>query len=101
MPEPDSHLTLSDYEKAVLIKWIEDGAEYKDHWAFIKPVNYKVPNVKEENVTVNPSDNFVISRLEKEKIAPSPEADEEVLLRRLTLDLTGLPPSLDEIDSYL
>ena len=101
MPEPDSHLTLSDYEKAVLIKWIEDGAEYKDHWAFIKPVNYKVPNVKEDNETVNPIDNFVISRLEKEKIAPSPEADKEVLLRRLTLDLTGLPPTLDEIDSFL
>lgn len=100
MPEPGSHLTLTNMEKATLIKWIEQGAVYQDHWAFIKPKNYEVPAAGEKEV-VNPIDNFVISRLEQENLALSQEADKEILLRRLYLDLTGLPPTLKDMDAFL
>lgn len=101
MPEPGSHLSLSDYEKAVLIKWIEDGATYKDHWAFIKPIAYGVPKVKDNNLVANPIDNFILARLEQEKLEPSSKADKETLLRRVSLDLTGLPPTIEDIDAFL
>ncbi|MCM4150832.1 DUF1553 domain-containing protein [Arenibacter sp. N53] len=101
MPEPDSHLTLSDHEKAVLIKWIEQGAEYKDHWAFIKPKAYDMPKVKGKDLVENSIDNFVLARLEQDKLQFSPKADKELLLRRLYLDLTGLPPTLEDMDSFI
>lgn len=101
MPEPGSHLTLTDREKAILIKWIEQGAGYEDHWAFIKPKEYDIPKVKNKEVVVNPIDNFILSRLEQEDLSPAPLADREILLRRLYLDLTGLPPTLADIESFL
>lgn len=101
MPEPSSHLTLSNYEKAVLTKWIETGAVYEEHWAFIKPKNYRIPETKRKDFTVNPIDNFILQRLEQENVLPSLRADKELLLRRLSFDLTGLPPSLEEMDSFL
>ncbi len=101
MPEPDSHLSLSDHEKAVLIKWIEQGAEYKDHWAFIKPKAYDVPKVKGKDMVGNSIDNFVLARLEQDKLQFSPKADKELLLRRLYLDLTGLPPTLEDMDAFI
>ena len=101
MPEPSSHLTLTPYEKAVLIKWIENGAEYEPHWAFIRPVKEKIPEVKNDGWVKNPIDAFVLQRLEKEKLQPSPQANKELLLRRLSLDLTGLPPTLKEIDDFI
>jgi len=101
MPEPDSHLTLTDTEKAMLVKWIEQGAEYKEHWAFLKPEMPKIPNVENSELVVNPIDNFIVDRLKKEELQPSPKANKEILLRRLSLDLTGLPPSLSEIESFV
>ncbi|MBX2925210.1 MAG: DUF1553 domain-containing protein [Chitinophagaceae bacterium] len=101
MPEPSSHLSLTAYEKAMLVKWIKEGAEYKPHWAFIKPQKPEVPAVKASERVVNPIDNFVIQRLEKEKMTLSPEADKEILLRRLSLDLTGLPATPEETDAFL
>jgi len=101
MPEPKSHLTLSAYEKAMLIKWIEEGAKYKPHWAFIKPVKQAVPQVIQKAWIKNPIDNFILQRLEKEKLSHSPEADKETLLRRVSLDLTGLPPTIAEMDAFL
>lgn len=101
MPEPESHLTLSAYEKAVLIKWMKDGAEYKPHWAFIKPEKPTVPTVKQKEAIINPIDNFVVQKLEQKKWSLSPAADKEILLRRLSLDLTGLPPTLEELDTFL
>ncbi|NMH86020.1 DUF1553 domain-containing protein [Flavivirga algicola] len=101
MPEPSSHLTLTDYEKAVLVKWIEDGAEYKDHWAFIKPEKYEIPKVKNENQIANPIDNFVLEELEQIDLKLSQKADKELLLRRASLDLTGLPPTIEELDAFL
>lgn len=101
MPEPSSHLTLSDYEKAVLIKWIEDGAEYKDHWAFLKPENHELPEVKSQNQVANPIDNFILEELEYQNLKLSEKADKETLLRRASLDLTGLPPTIEEIEAFL
>ncbi len=101
MPEPSSHLSLTDYEKAVFVKWIEDGAEYKDHWAFIKPENYEIPKVKNEKQVANPIDNFVLEQLEQMDLKLSQKADKELLLRRASLDLTGLPPTLEELDAFL
>jgi len=100
MPEPESHLFLTDYEKAMLVRWIEEGAEYKDHWAFLPPSKQEPPKVKLADKVGNPIDNFVLAKLEVEGLQPSESADKETLLRRLSFDLTGLPPTLDEIDTY-
>jgi hypothetical protein len=101
MPSYKSHLSLSAKEKAILIKWIEQGAVYKPHWAFVKPEKSDVPEVEAQNWTKNPIDNFILQRLEQEKIEPSQEATKQLLLRRLSLDLTGLPPTLEEIDAFI
>jgi hypothetical protein len=101
MPEPKSHLTLSAYEKALIIKWIENGAEYKPHWAFSKPLKPAIPDIDRKDWAKNPIDHFIGHRLQKEKIEPSSEASKELLIRRVTLDLTGLPPTVDEIDAFL
>ncbi|SOE20545.1 Planctomycete cytochrome C [Spirosomataceae bacterium TFI 002] len=101
MPTPDSHLNLTTHEKAVLIKWIKDGAEYKPHWAFVKPEKAKLPSVENEEWVKNPIDNFILAKLEEKKLQPSPQADKETLLRRVTFDITGLPPTLSQIDNFL
>ncbi len=100
MPTPESHLSLTAYEKAVLIRWIDEGAEYKPHWAFEKPVMPDIPSVSNADWVRNPIDNFVLSRLEEKKLAPNKEADKETLIRRVTFDITGLPPTLAEIDAF-
>jgi hypothetical protein len=101
MPSKESNLTLTPKEKAILIKWIEGGAEYKKHWAFIPPHHHELPKIKDKLWVKNPIDRFVLSKLDQEGIKPSPEADKETLLRRVSLDLTGLPPSLAEMDAFL
>ncbi len=101
MPEPSSHLDLTAYEKAMLVKWVEEGAEYKDHWAFLPPEKHEPPKVKLQDKVANGIDNFVLAKLEKEKLQPSPPADKEMILRRLSFDLTGLPPTLEEIDAFV
>lgn len=101
MPSPESNLELSAREKAILIKWIEEGAVYKKHWAFIKPVKNDLPKVDNKNWAKNPIDLFVMDKLEISGIQFSTEADKETLLRRLKLDLTGLPPSIHEIEAFI
>jgi hypothetical protein len=101
MPPRESNRELTDYEKAVLIKWIEEGAEYKPHWALLKPEKKPLPEVKNKAWPKNPVDYFVLHKLQQEGLLPSPEADKETLLRRVTLDLTGLPPTLEETDAFL
>lgn len=101
MPTPKSHLSLTATEKAVLVKWIKDGAEYKPHWAFVKPKKADLPDVENEEWIKNPIDQFILAKLEQEKLSPSQPANKELLLRRLSLDLTGLPPTLPEIDAFL
>jgi hypothetical protein len=101
MPPVESHLTLSPEEIAVLLKWIRQGAPYKPHWAFIPPAKPEVPQVANPAWVRNPIDAFVLARLQKENLAPAPEASKESLIRRLSFDLTGLPPSIQEIDQFL
>ena len=101
MPPPEANLTLTHEEKAILIRWIEQGAEYEPHWAFTPPVEPRLPDVSREDWALRPLDRFVLARLDEEGLAPSPEADRETLLRRVSFDLTGLPPSIEEMDAFL
>jgi hypothetical protein len=101
MPPPSSHLTLSDAEKDVLRRWIEQGAKYEPHWSFQPlPDQVSLPQPKDAAWAKGGLDRFVLARLEKEGIAPSTEADPLRWLRRATLDLTGLPPSPEEIAAF-
>ncbi|PKA99700.1 concanavalin A-like lectin/glucanase superfamily protein [Flavobacteriaceae bacterium MAR_2009_75] len=100
MPSPKSHLTLTDREKALLTKWVADGAEYKDHWAFLPPTKAKLPQTKNSNV-VNAIDNFVLAKLEAKDLEASEEADKETLLRRVSFDLTGLPPTPEAVHRFV
>jgi hypothetical protein len=101
MPPPDSKKPLSDAQKQLLQRWIAEGAEYQEHWAFLAPKRPAVPTVKDRAWVRNPIDAFVLHRLEKEGMRPSPEAEPRTLIRRLSFDLTGLPPSLDEVDDFV
>ena len=98
MPPPDSKLSLDEKEIALIQKWIEQGAEYKPHWAFIPP--QKASILKLEAGT-NEIDFFVRRRLKAQHLSPNPPSDKEVLLRRAYLDLTGLPPNIGAIDAFL
>ncbi|MDF5690200.1 DUF1553 domain-containing protein [Aquirufa aurantiipilula] len=98
MPEPKSHLSLSAKEKAILLKWIQDGAVYKPHWAFVKPVKHVIPESKKG---MNVIDYWVQTKLEKESLKISAKASKALLLRRLSFDLTGLAPSISELDNFL
>ena len=101
MPPPKSNLKLSPAEKDLLKRWVSEGAEYKSHWSFIAVQPVIPPKPRRASSARNPIDAFVLAGLEREGLSPTPEATRETLLRRLALDLTGLPPSLAEIDSFL
>ncbi len=101
MPPPDSKLSLTEKEKALLRTWIKQGAEYTQHWAFVAPQTIAVPNVAKAEWCRNEIDRFVLAALEQRGKLPTNEADRETLIRRVTLDLTGLPPSLSEIDAFV
>ena len=101
MPPPASNLSLSDEEKQLLRRWIAQGAEYKPHWAFIPVGKVAVPKPDDAAQVRNPIDAFVLERLQREGLKLSPEALRETLIRRLSFDLRGLPPSLTEIDAFL
>ncbi|CAG5000499.1 hypothetical protein DYBT9275_02476 [Dyadobacter sp. CECT 9275] len=101
MPTPSSHLTLNTREKAILIKWIEEGAEYKPHWAFTKVKKTVAPRVKDEKWVRNDIDRFILAKLEDKGMKPSPEADKTTLLRRVYMDLNGLPPTPEQVQTFL
>ena len=101
MPPPAAKLSLSSSEIELVRKWIAQGALWKDHWSFRPPGEVAIPQVKNDRWSLNPIDRFVLARLQTEGLQPAPEAKPEQLLRRVTLDLTGLPPSLDQIDTLL
>ena len=101
MPPPESNLKLNDLEIATLTRWIDQGAEYKPHWSFIAPKRPEIPKVNNTSWINNQLDYFVLSRLERENLSPASEAKKEQLLRRVSFDLTGLPPTLEEIDAFL
>jgi len=101
MPPEDSNLSLNTYEKKVLIKWIDQGAVWKDHWAFVPPVKADIPEVAATHQTVNEIDHFIFDKLKQQGLSPSEKASKEKLIRRVYFDLTGLPPNLDQIDAFL
>ncbi len=101
MPPPKAHKTISSEQREKLRKWIEQGAPYEKHWSFESPVAAALPPVKQTAWPRNPVDEFILAHLEEKKLRPAPEAGKETLIRRVTLDLTGLPPSLQEVDAFL
>lgn len=101
MPPPNSHLTLKPSEIAQIRAWIMQGAKWEKHWAFIPPTLPPLPTVKNRAWARNPIDLFVLARLEREGLKPSPEADRRTLIRRVTLDLTGLPPTPQEVAAFV
>jgi len=109
---PKKREPLTPAQIGLLRAWIDQGADWPEttvakardprkHWAFTPPVRPKVPVVGNRRWVRNPVDAFILARLEKEKLKPSPEADKVTLLRRLSLDLIGLPPSIPEVDAFL
>ncbi len=101
MPPPESNRSLTETQIALLTRWVEQGAEYAAHWAYIPPASARQPEVEHEAWVRNPVDRFVLDRLEKEGVAPSPEADRVMLVRRLSFDLIGLPPTPREVDAFV
>jgi len=101
MPPVDSGRALTKQQIELLTEWIRQGAEWKKHWSFIAPVKSQLPQVKANNWPKNAIDHFVLERLEREGLSPSPEADRAMLIRRLSFDLTGLPPTPKEVDDFL
>ncbi|MCH9022520.1 MAG: DUF1549 domain-containing protein [Planctomycetes bacterium] len=101
MPHADSGLSLSDYEIQLIRRWIEQGAQWKTHWSFSKPDRPVLPKVSDPDWPRNPIDHFILSRLDAKGFKPSPEADKVILVRRLSLDLTGLGPTPTQVDDFV
>ncbi|MDQ8188735.1 PSD1 and planctomycete cytochrome C domain-containing protein [Roseibacillus persicicus] len=101
-PEKKSHIKpLTSEEKDVLKRWIEQGAEYEDFWAFVPPRQHELPEVSLPDWSGDPIDRFALAKMEEKGLSPSERADRRSLIRRVSLDLTGLPPTLDEVDAFL
>lgn len=101
MPPAKSHKTLSPEQKEILKRWVESGAIYEPHWSFVPPVAIPLPEIGRADWPRNGIDHFVLARLEAESLEPSSEASREALLRRVTLDLTGLPPTPEDARAFL
>lgn len=101
MPPLESHLSLSEDERALLYRWIEEGAKWSEHWAFTPPKAPNPPEVSDEGWPRNAIDHFVMARLDREGLSPTRQAAPEMLLRRLSLDLTGVPPTPAELQAFL
>ncbi len=101
MPPVDSGRALTEREIELLTEWIKQGAAWQQHWSFIAPARPPLPEVKNENWPRNAIDRFVLARLEREGLQPAPEADRATLIRRVSFDLTGLPPTPAEADAFL
>ncbi|MGH9255805.1 MAG: DUF1553 domain-containing protein [Vicinamibacterales bacterium] len=101
MPPRVTNKSLSPAQIETLRRWITQGAQYKPHWAFVAPDKPVPPEVAAAGRVANPIDRFILNRLEREGLSLSPEADREALINRVTLTLTGLPPTLAEVDTFL
>jgi hypothetical protein len=101
MPPPESELKLDDREIAIIAKWLDQGAKWEPHWSLITIKSPAIPEVKNEWVRNNEIDFFIQSELISKDLEPSERADKERLLRRVKMDLTGLPPTIEEIDDFL
>ena len=100
MPPADAHQQLSEAEKEIVRKWVEQGADYELHWSIRAPRKVPPPQVPGETAPLSPIDAFVRSRLKSENLEPAPTADKHTLIRRLSLDLTGLPPTPEEVSAF-
>jgi hypothetical protein len=101
MPPPSSNLKLSSHEIKLIEKWIKQGAKYETHWSFLQPQKTKLPETDDSDWVKNEIDYFILSKMEQKGLSPNQEANKEFLLKRLSLDLTGLPPSIDLMDAFL
>ena len=101
MPPPDSDKKLTKEQVATLTKWIRQGAQYSPHWSYAPPQRSALPKVRDAKWAKTAIDHFILERLVREKLKPSPEADRTALIRRVALDLTGLPPTLAEVDQFI
>jgi hypothetical protein len=101
MPPPDSGRLLTSHQKQLLQDWIAAGAQWQPHWAFTPPERPPEPAVNDSTWPRNPIDRFVLAELEKNNLQPSPTADRRTLIRRLSIDLTGLPPTPAEVDAFV
>ena len=101
MPPPSSNLKLSAHEINLIEKWIKQGAKYEKHWAFVAPKKPRIPEVKNKQWTKNEIDYFILHKQEQMGMSPNEDADKERLLKRASLDITGLPPSLETMDRFL
>jgi hypothetical protein len=101
MPPPKFGKKPTSAQIDLIKRWIDQGAKWETHWAFETPVRPELPQVKNTSWPRNEIDNFVLAKLEQENLAPRPEADQATLIRRASLDSTGLPPTIEELDAYL
>jgi mono/diheme cytochrome c family protein len=101
MPPPESNHVLSPVQKETLARWVAAGAPYSPHWAFVRPDDHAPPAIRRVDWPINWIDRFVLGRIESEGLEPAPDTDPVTLVRRLTFDLTGLPPTPEEVRGYL
>ena len=101
MPPPESNHVLTKKQKEILSAWIASGAEYQPHWAYVPPERHTTPKIVDDEWSLNWIDHFILDRLTEKDILPTTDADPITLVRRVTFDLTGLPPTPSEIDSFL
>lgn len=101
MPPRDSGHTLTAQEVDLLRRWIEQGAAYAEHWSYVPPVRPPLPPVERKDWPRTPIDHFILARLQQQGLSPAEQADPYTLIRRLYLDLTGLPPSIQEVDAFV
>lgn len=101
MPPPAAKMDISPEQKEILKRWIDQGAKYESHWAFVAPAKPPVPDVKNAAWPRDEIDRFILARLEAEGLSPSPEADRYAYIRRVYLDLIGLPPTPEEADAFV
>jgi hypothetical protein len=101
MPPEKSHKVLTPTQKALLKRWVSEGAKYQPQWSLIAPKRPQLPAVKKKEWTRNAIDSFILARLEREKLEPAPEADRRTLARRVHLDLIGLPPTREEVEAFV
>lgn len=100
MPPPSSNMTITAFEVRLIEKWIKQGAKYKPHWAFVPPALPAIPEVDDEKWPRNNIDRFTLAQMEAKGLTPNPAADRERLLKRLSLDLTGMVPSPDRMERF-
>jgi hypothetical protein len=92
---------LTDHEIKLFRKWIQQGGKYETHWAFISPQKAPLPKISDKSWVKNEIDHFILEKLDEKNLSPNEEADKERLLKRISLDITGLPPSMELMDKFL